>query len=449
MSDIWVRSTDGDNADNGSTRALAKATLAGADAIDAAGDRILVSQAHSESSSSSLSYSFAGTAANPTQVLCADDSAEPPTALGSGALIATTGTGAITVAGSAYIEGVNFTISDAYNFVNGTFNNSAANQYYKNLNIIHNGSHPSSAVNVGTNLSKTTLHDVNWKFAGTGNKASLRGTVHVLGGSFISGTASTGVGFNVGAGSTYTNVLIEGFDFSNLASTVGLIGLNQHDAVCVLRNCKLPASWTGNLLADTISNISRRVEMYNCDSGSTNYRLWIEDYYGTIRDEATLVRTGGANDGTTGLSWKMTGSASVPLGTLGVLRSPEIVQWNETTGSSVTATVEILHDTNVSAGQGAGASYAFQNDEVWLEVDYLGTSGYPISSRVSSKKVLLATAADLSSSSETWTTTGMTTPVKQKMSVTFTPQKKGFIHARVVVSRASKTVYVCPKMTVA
>ena len=59
MATIYVRSTDGNNADNGSTWALAKATIAGAAAIDAAGDTVFVSDAHAESTAGAVTLTFA------------------------------------------------------------------------------------------------------------------------------------------------------------------------------------------------------------------------------------------------------------------------------------------------------------------------------------------------------------------------------------------------------
>jgi hypothetical protein len=82
-----------------------------------------------------------------------------------------------------------------------------------------------------------------------------------------------------------------------------------------------------------------------------------------------------------------------------------------------------------------------------VEVEYLGTSGFPLSVTSSDRAAtILATPANQTTSSETWTTTGLTTPVKQKLSVTFTPQEKGPIIARVYLAKASTTVYVCPEI---
>ena len=183
--------------------------------------------------------------------------------------------------------------------------------------------------------------------------------------------------------------------------------------------------------------------MHNCDSGDTNYRLWAENYKGSIKSETTIVRTSGSSDGTTSLAWKMSTSANAEYPTI-VLYSPERAIWNETTGSAKTLTVEIVHDS-----QGAGSGSKFQDDEIWLEVMYLGTSGFPLGTWITDAKAdVLATAANQADSSVTWTTTGLATPVKQALSVTFTPQEKGHFIYRIAMAKASKTCYVDPMATV-
>lgn len=215
--------------------------------------------------------------------------------------------------------------------------------------------------------------------------------------------------------------------------TVG--GSNRSNQV-IIRDCKLPASWSGSLVTGTIAR-GERVEMYNCDSGDTNYRLQINDYCGAITQETVIVRTGGASDGTTPLAHRFATTANAAFPHL-PLTGPEMVVWNDATGSSKTITVEIVTD-----------NITLTDAECWLEIMYLGTSGVPLGSIAADVKAdILGSAANQTSSSETWTTTGLTTPVKQKLSVTFTPQEKGFIHAVVKLAKASTTVYVDPKLTV-
>ena len=205
----------------------------------------------------------------------------------------------------------------------------------------------------------------------------------------------------------------------------------------IIRNSKLPASWTGALWSAAQTKPGMSAEMYNTDSGDTNYRIWLENWVGSTKTETTIVRSGGANDGTTTISWKMVSNSNAEYPLL-ALKSPEIVKWNDTVGSSITATIEIVTD-NVT----------LTDAECWIEIQYLGNSGFPVSVFVNDAKAdILATAANQGSSSVTWTTTGLGTPVKQKLSVTFTAEEKGFLHAIVHLAKASTTVYVDPLLTI-
>lgn len=179
--------------------------------------------------------------------------------------------------------------------------------------------------------------------------------------------------------------------------------------------------------------------MHNCDSADTNYMLWIEDYAGSIKIETALVKTGGASNGAVPFSLKMAASpnASYPTVPLESCELPAI--WNAVTGSPVTVTVDVLHDSATN----------LTDSDIWLEVQYLGTSGFPLSSFINDAKAdVLATAADQTASSATWTTTGMSNPNTQKLAVTFTPQEAGYLQAKVILAKASTTVYVDPKLQV-
>ena len=108
MANIYVRSTDGNDADNGSTWALAKATIFGALAIAAAGDTIYVSQVHAESSAGAAGGTSSGVDSNPVKMICGNDGAEPPTASATTATVASTGNNAIGINGPIYIYGIAF-----------------------------------------------------------------------------------------------------------------------------------------------------------------------------------------------------------------------------------------------------------------------------------------------------------------------------------------------------
>src|SRR3990167_8140047 len=96
MAVVYLRSTDGSNLDDGSTWALAKATLAGALSAAGRGGAGYVSQAHAETQGTNMTLTSPGSAASPVNVICVDDSAEPHTATATTATVTTTGTTSIT-----------------------------------------------------------------------------------------------------------------------------------------------------------------------------------------------------------------------------------------------------------------------------------------------------------------------------------------------------------------
>lgn len=440
MATLYVRSTDGSDVDNGTTWALAKATLTGVAAIDAAGDTIYVSQAHAESTASALIFAFAADNA-PVKIICANDAAEPPTTSATTATVTSTGNSNITFAGSYYVYGLTVVCASG-----GTGSQVfSANGYGQQrmefdnckLQMASTGSTAFFTFNPGNGSIR--LRGVQFKFTHASQKINTGvGTIDWIGGGIESGSAAI-TNLIALSGSTPGVLRMSGLDLSAGASTMNIVtaGSSNRANQVVIRNCKLPASWSGSLVTGTIGR-GERVEMYNCDSGDTNYRLQINDYSGSITEETTIVRTGGASDGSTTLSHKYVTSSNAAFPHLPLI-GPEMVVWNDTTGSSKTVTVEVITD-NVT----------LTDAECWLEIMHLGTSGVPLGVIASDAKAdVLGSAVAQTTSTETWTTTGLTTPVKQKLSVTFTPQEKGYIHAVAKVAKASTTVYVDPKLTVA
>lgn len=411
----------------------------------AAGDTLYVSQAHSETSSLSLTFTFAGTNANPNVIICGDDSAEPPTTTATTAAISTTGNSGFFFNGCISLSGIVFTAGNSTVGTSAFFNlcNTNGNQQqYNDCDFILGTTSTSQRLNAtptaGSGATKTTWFNCRVKFSSTSQCVnSGRGFFEWRGGSLISGTSSPTAMFNTADGNSGSNPVISGIDFSVASSSMSLFGVVSGVSATV-SNCKLPTSWSGSLITGTIT-ARQRVEMHNCDSADTNYRFAVQDYYGTTVSETTLVKTGTTYDGTGGYSYKMTTTAntSYPSGAHESLQLPAV--WNSTVGSSRTVTVDILHD-NVTD---------LTNSEIWLEVQYLGTSGYPLSTYISDEKASpLVNSAAQDTSTATWTTTGMSNPNTQKLVVTFTPQEAGYFTARVYLTKPSKTVYIDPELQV-
>lgn len=405
----------------------------------AAGDRVLISDNHAESVGAAVTLAFAGTAASPTQVICVDDAASPMT-VATTATVTTTGTNVtITVTGSSYFYGITFSAGTGANSSSLTLRQTGHINVYEQCAFILATSSSSSVISIGADESVFMARNCNFKFGATGQVISIGGgSVEWNGGALLSGgsTPTTLVNANPSSVRGGTSIF-SGLDLSNASASINLLSAAQNGTYSVtFRDCRMPSSWSGVLLNGT-REPQTKASMCNIYAGTSTYAMRYDDYAGSVRDETTLIRSGGANDGTAGLSWKLTTTSQNPTYSM-PLASPEVVRWNDATGSAVTVTVETLTD-NVT----------LKDIECWLEVMYLGTSGQPLGKFTTSAADVVASGSNLTTSSETWTTTGLGTPVKQKLNVSFTPQEKGYIHARVVLAKASTTVYVCPKLAVA
>lgn len=442
MAVIYLRSSDGSDASDGLTWANAKATLAAALTAAGAGGTVYVADGHAETQASAMSLTSPGTAASPVTVLCVDDTGdpEPPTALAITATVSTTGNSAIAFAGFAYVYGVTFQTGSSSN--NAALNFTSVSPWWWRLDscalrVRNTGNDVSAAISVGqvaSNGDDQLLELVNTvvSFAHASGSFRVRTMVSWAGGS-LEGTAPTQLFSGSGNGGVTGLLRASGVDFS-VATGILVLATPAQAGLLTFENCKLG---TGVTIASgaVAGQGGFEVVVVNCDSADTNYRYCKKTYQGEITQETTIVRDSGASDGTTAISRKMVTTANSKF--YSPLVSDPIAVWLETL-SSTTVTVEVVTD-----------GVTLTDAEAWIEVEYLGTSGFPISSIASDSAAnILATPANQTSSSETWTTTGLTTPVKQKLAVTFTPAEKGPAMIRVHLAKASTTMYFCPKADV-
>jgi hypothetical protein len=433
----YVRSTDGSDASDGLSWANAKATLAGALAVTAAGERIWVSHVHAETQATSMTLTVVGTSASPIQILCGNDSAEPPTTLATTATITTTGTSNITLSSGSrytYVYGITFSAGTGAGV--SVLSNSASQWHLESCTLALGGDGASN-ISLGSDATQLTLtfRNVNVSFNNAAQFIRTRSQLLWDGGSVLGTAPTILIDYTVAAVSP-GKIRLRGLDLSLVTGTLVDIGGAGPGSVS-FEHCKLGAGVTlktgaGNGLAGI------EVSLDHCDSADTQYRMQRVLGYGEVSSETTIVRTGGATNGTTALAHKYVSASTAQF--LFPFYGPEMVIWNNTTGSSKTITVEILHDSVT----------ALDDDEIWLEVEYLGTSGFPQALFAKDRAAdILATPAAQASSSVAWTTTGITNVNKQKLEVTVTPQEIGIFRARVALAKASYTVYVDPLLTVA
>ncbi len=438
MAVIYLSSVDGSDSDTGLTWALAKATLVAAATAAGAGGIVYIDNAHAETQASAMTITSPGTAASPTRYICVSRAGnpEPPTALSTTATVSTTGANTIRVDGCGYFYGIAFKAGSSSNAANilTAFAQSVPHALWFDTCILNLNNTGGALIGFGqaangesmlVRLTNTVLN-----FGSTSQLARCYSGNFIWEktASAITGSAPT-VFMDVGlSNSNGPAINIRGVDLATITGTLFNVGVNIVGRV-VVENCKL-----GSGVAITTGTHPGQggpeIIVSNCDSADTNYRFAKVTYQGTITQETTIKRTGGSSDGTTGFCRKLVSTANSKI--YSPLETLPVTFWNETVGS-VTVEAEVVTD-NVT----------LTDAEAWIEVEYLGTSGFPLSLAASDRvaDLVFGTPANQTTSTVTWTTTGLSTPVKQTLSVTFTTTGKGPIRARVMLAKASTTIYV-------
>lgn len=399
MANWYVRSGAAGTA-SGANWANAMLTLAAATAACAAGDSIYVSEDHSESSASVCTLAPAGSLSSPTSILCVNHSGSvPPVSadLRTTAVVATTTTNAISVNGvSALYYGIIFqagsSSSNAQLNVAGTSSNQVK-LVSCGLKLGNTGS--ASRINLGVGApSRVICESCTFTFgsqAGQGINGGSGGVadVRILGGSMVVG-ATVPTNMLVSGLSSISNLMFEGVDLSAFGSGKNLVAANSSKTT--FKDCKINASVT---VQAAITNPFQETLLLRCDSGGTNYRNEKYSDQGTQTTETVIVRTGGASDGTTPVSAKIVSGTDSKWATVQFEALP-IAIWNDVTGSNVTVTVEGLQDPRTSTSLP-------NNDDVWFDVEYLGSSSTPQGTfKKGTKADALATGSALTASTQAW-----------------------------------------------
>lgn len=434
----YLSSISGSDANTGlDSWANAKATLVSAAAGVAAGDVIYVAGGHAEVFTSSMSINFGGTALAPVTLIGASDSASPPTAeAGTASIAGSSAILAVTFNGHLHAKGITFRNGGTGS---GSFNLNQLDgvQTYENCRLEMGTNHPSAKFFVGianTSASAETNFKNTWyKAAAVSQSLYILHKFRAVGGGIASDSAQlTSLVWGVQPGTI--DAVFDSFDMTALASTLNLVSSSADQSGSVtFRGCQMPVGWTGLPLAGVATN-GLRVEVINCWSGANKISAWAQSGSGQCRSVSTTYRTGGALDDVTPLTMRLStvaGLVSPSAAMAGVPCSAFVAS----SGVPVTRYLEIVHDS-----QGSGAGGALTNAEFGASVVYSGGSMDVV------RADLLSTPTDIATSSATWTTPGMTAPVRQRLAITFTPANKGEVIVTPLLMAAGKQVFYCPKL---
>ncbi len=237
------------------------------------------------------------------------------------------------------------------------------------------------------------------------------------------------------------NVHIKGVDLTNLGANTILDLTDMDDGRVTIENCKINASLA--LATGTWPDAQSFVKLHNCtaDTGVATSIIGFEEecLAGTVEDEQTVFRTGGATDEAKGAhAFKMTPSASATFGN--PLRSPPMAIWLD--GTETTVDVFICNDAAESS-----PTNDVHTNEVWAEV-WASDATLDTAQAVldTSRADPLTADTDIASDSSTWGTGGNNA---QKISITtIAPGYEGWAFVQVCCKDLSGNptiIYVDPK----
>jgi hypothetical protein len=227
------------------------------------------------------------------------------------------------------------------------------------------------------------------------------------------------------------NVVLQAIDLSQLTGALDKQVSVAEMGTWLIEDCKLNASLT----IPTPQTFGQTIQLVRCDSGAANYKSSRYAYEGTETTETSITRVGGATDGTTANSVKVVTTANAQW--LRPFVMVPLAIWNETTAANLTVTVY----GTINAGA------LPNNDDIWMEVEYLGSSASPLGTIVTTTKAsVLAANAAVASDGSIWNGGGSGagwTPFKLTTTLSSPqPGMKGFIYITVKAAKASATYYI-------
>lgn len=421
------------------------ATVNGAIGKMILGDTLYIGSHHAETLVVTT-WAFPGTTANPNSIFSVDDTSwaagHTPVSADlvnpSSAAFPTFSEGSsMAINGSFYMYGIKFSMTTTNTMTLASTNN---NQTYDSCLF----SFTSGTVEPGvTNSSYVKFLNPSFEWSvNTGKITSNLGQAVYQGsglGPILNSSSVIPSNFMI-IGGTGAQTFI-GVDLSNVNTNI--IQYSSANAlVNIINSVKNIAATFSTGLVNGMSQSNQ-----NVDSGATFYKYFNQQYTGQDITSTSVFRTGGMTyNGSNGLTYALTGNGNASL--IYPLNLIPISIGHLTSGSSTTIKIHFVFD-GANNAQGFNST-TLNNNQIWMNVGYEGSSSSPLASFASNKiaDLLPTTSPSVQGTvdSSSWTTTGLTTPEKYIMSVTFTPQLSGnyIIWVKTNIG-LSKTIWVDPQ----
>ncbi len=418
---------------------------AGVSGRPANGDRVFIASDHSETNAtSSVTYSWGSAGYALIQVISVNRAGSvPPVAadITSGATIANSGAGSFNIDAltNIFYQGVTFSYTSTGNgIVLGSANSKA--MYFKNCTLAFtNAGASSSRLTTGV-AGKWVFDNTAVQFShvsqsiGTSSSGPAHDLTWINTASPLAGSTFPTALFTTASAGNFLSVVCRGVDFSSLTGTLLQGHSGGWQGKVLLDSCKIASGLTRYAAnGGAGAGVVEEVELVNCYDG-TNVLNERYTASGAVTTDRSTTLSGGAQDDVAAYSLKLVSSSRSDKSVF-TLDSFWLDVENTLTGSSKTATVEII------------SSGSLNDNDISLLLEYMGTSGASVAGFVSSLPAVLATGSALPTSTVTWNNPPAT-PVKQKLQVTFTPQRAGRLRGLVRLGKASATCWINPQIAI-
>ena len=373
------------------------AALAAAGTV--AGDNIWVAHTHAETTAAAVTWTDPkGTLADPIKIICVNKAGSvPPVSadLRTTATVSTTGASTLTLCSTAsramYVYGITFTAGSGAvvaSLVLSAAGSATVHQVFEAC-AFRLGGTSSTTISTGAATSYLVCRNCTFQFASVTHSIAILPAVIWDGGSITGSNVPTNV-FGL-SGATTLPRIFRNFDFSLASTGKTLFPLAANRVSIVLENCKIDPLAT---LVSRGTVVGGNVTLIRTDSAETSYRTAVMgDYAGDLTTSITVVRTGGASDGVTPVSWKLETTANaewtIPLAAL------PIWKFNDTADAEINVTIEGVADPRAFSALPT-------NKEFWIDLAYQGTAGSSLGLTASGTADVISAGTALTASTEAW-----------------------------------------------